>query len=293
MAEQNHLALLYLERYPQQAAAVLEASNAPPGEIVELLAALLDDVAAAVLSALTLTAAAVCLGALSDEVACRYLGHMPRRDAAAVVRLLPAERRSALLRQLSAPTRVQIELMLRQSVHHVGAWMDTNFQAVPQSSTVDALRRRLRGLERPVSELYLVDDSGRLAGVVHPARLYSATGSDAASAISHMPPATLHTVSSIAQALVAPAWSDADVLPVIDGREKLVGTIRHATLRAATKRQRDQNRGDAGSDYLALSNNLYVGLAEVLTTSIAKSPHGGPHVDVGNRRAGENGAPGT
>lgn len=291
MADESHLAVFYLENHPREAAEVLDAENAAPEDVAQLLAALPDAAAAKVLSALTVTAASACLAALSDANARRLLGYIPRREAAAIVRLLPSDRQSAVLRALPAASRVQIELMLRQSAHHVGAWMDTAFQAVPQASTVDALRRRLRRLERPVNELYLVDDAGRLAGVVHPTRLFQATGSAAAGTIAHMPAGKLRSGSSIQHALAEPAWRDADVLPVIDGREKLIGTIRHATLREAVWRDVDGDRGDAAGDYLALANNLYVALAEVLSTSIGKPPATGLRPPIGEQFVDRNGGP--
>ena len=66
------------------------------------------------------------------------------------------------------------------------------------------------------------------------------------------------------------AWRQMDCLPVVDRDGKLVGSIRHVSLRGAILQQRKNERDGRYNDYMSVANNLYVGLAEVLVTSIAK-----------------------
>ncbi len=268
MTDLDMLADLFLKRHPEEAAALLE--NSDPGDVAELISGLPQDRAVGILSVLSSNMAAGCLAKVKDETAADYLGLVARRSAAAILRRMPQERRDALLQLMSRATRLQLEVVLVQPMHRTGAWMDTSPSTAKEGTTVAAARRRLLKQATPGNELYVVDRDQRLSGVVHLHRLLAAEDVALIESIAEPPTSMLRVNASVENALKDLKWLEVDTLPVVDREDKLVGSIRHAALRKAASEQRNTTQSRDESDYLLMANNLYVGLAEVLATSIAR-----------------------
>ena len=268
MTELDSLADLFLKRHPVEAAALLE--NSDPSAVAELTSSLSEDRAVGLLSVLSSNTAASCLAQVSDETAAGYLGLMARRTAAAILRRMPQERREALLQLMSRPTRLQLEVILIQPMHRTGAWMDASPPTAKEGTTVASARKRLLKQATPVHELYVIDKNQQLSGVVPLHSLLAAEDVALVESIAQKPASVLRVNASVENALKDLKWLEIDTLPVVDREDKLVGTIRHAALRKAVSEQRNTTQISDDSDYLLMANNLYVGLAEVLATSIAR-----------------------
>jgi magnesium transporter len=273
-AEDGFLAELYLQRHPQEAVSVLERLDVQ--SIVTLIETLSDVQAAEVLARLRPEVSMSCLRQLSVERGAVYLAHMPRGAGVAALRRMRPERRDALLRACSAATRFQIEMVLRQPAHRVGAWIDASPASVEQGSTAQIARDRLSRQEPPASELYTVDPARRLLGVVPVSRLFALDPSDIVDSVAAPPPSVLRANLSIENAIEDPAWENVDRLPVVDRDGKLVGSIRHGTLRRAVAARLPAQPEQEVEDYIGLVNAMYVCMADALTTSIAKSASKAP-----------------
>lgn len=268
MSDPLVLARLFLARHPREAAAALEELDA--GAIVDLAESLSDDRVADLLTMLSPRVSADCLQRLATDRGVSVLGSLPRRDAAALLRRLPRRRREELLQAMPTATRLQLEVSLHQPTHRIGAWMDTDPLTIEAGATVQAARNRVRNRDTRVGDLYLVDGSRRLLGLVALHRLLSASARDPVEAVSQPVPGVLRAAASLEAAASEPAWQEVDALPVVDRENRLLGSLRHATLRQALAQGRDLKPDAGGENYLNMANNLYVGLAEVFTTSIAK-----------------------
>jgi len=268
MADPTYLAELYLQRHPREAATLLEGLET--SDVAELIATLDDDKATDLLLALSPTVAAAALHLMADDHLADYLGGMPRQEAANILRRLPRERRATVLQAMPAAARLQLEVILHQPAHRIGAWMDSHPFTLAPDTTVEAARRRLRGIDDPVSHIFLTDDDQKLLTIVPVSRLFAVRGSEPISMVAEPPQGMLRASTTIENALDNPAWRDVDCLPVVDRDGVLVGSIRHASLREAIAQQRKSETDNRSNDYMSVANNLYVGLAEVLVASIAR-----------------------
>lgn len=274
MTDIEPLAELFLRRHLRQAVTVLEACE--PDDVAALVAELDDDLGVDLLTAMPLPMAATCTTCLSDERAARLLLHMPRRRAAALLRQLPESRRSETLRAMPTATRLQLEMLLLEPSHRVGAWINTQPLVMAEDATIDQARRRLRRGGPPVTEVYVVDAGNGLIGLVPVSELFATTGSALLQSIAIAPPAVLRSGATVESALENPAWGDVDSLPVVNRSGHFVGTVRHAQLRQAILHRSARSVADDGDDYMSLANNVYVGLAEVFAGSISRPTRGAP-----------------
>ena len=208
---------------------------------------------------------------VDDDDAVAVLSAMARRKSASILRLVSHERRSAILQKMSAPTRIQLEVILLQPMHRVGAWMESHPLTLPRESTVESARRRIQRHPSAPGEFYVVDNDGHLIGIVPLSRLFNAADSALIETVAQPAKGILRASETVDSALAHTAWHEVDTLPVVDRAEKLVGSIRHAALRMAATQPRDAEAGEDSGDYVLLANNLYVGLAEILATSISKT----------------------
>ena len=268
MTDPTFLAALYLEKHPREAADLMGSFDLD--SIAELITALPDETVPDLLTSLLPAKAGAVVAKMSDADGARFLGMMKRREAASILRNMPRERRDALLETMSVPTRVQLDLVLHQPPHRVGAWVESVPFALARDTTVENARRRLRGAESAITELYILDEARHLVGVIPLFRLFSVAGGELVESIALPPAATLRANSGIETALENPAWTETDSLPVLDHDGVLVGTVRHAMLREALSRKGVVELDDRGEDYMGVANNLY-GLAEVLVTSIGRN----------------------
>ncbi|SLN63247.1 magnesium transporter MgtE N-terminal domain-containing protein [Oceanibacterium hippocampi] len=269
MSGRDALAELFLERHLQDAAAVAEECDAEA--IAAFAAELPEDRAVDLFSTLSAGVAAAAMEHVDDRLAVAFLGAMARRKAADILRRIAPERRASLLQGMSTATRLQLEVILLQPRHRVGAWMESHPMALPQTASVAVARRRLQRHPTTVSEIYVVDAGQKLVGVVPLSRLLTAGDEALLPAVAIPAKRTLRASASIESALEEPAWADLDTLPVVDRDGKLVGSVRHAALRVASEQPRAAGNDEDGGDYLLLANNVYVGLAAVLAASMAKA----------------------
>jgi predicted transcriptional regulator len=106
----------------------------------------------------------------------------------------------------------------------------------PASTESTVAEARTLEDDHRIPYLYIVDQEHRLVGVIHRRDL---DGADAEASLRSVMIDRLQTIPASAPlALVHEhvAWSDHDVLPVVDPRGAFIGVIRHRTLRATLLR---------------------------------------------------------
>lgn len=287
MAEHNPLAEHYVARHPQKAMAVLERFT--PADSAAFIDGLADDLAADLLSAMPPDQAAACLSVPPAGRVAMHLGNMPRRAAASILRRFTPERRSAVMAALAMATRMQIDLILHQPGHRIGAWIDARPPIAEAGGTVAAVRQRLGRAEAQGGELFLVDPAQRLQGVVPLVRLLAAAGDTLVESLAVPALGSLRANMTIETALQDPAWDDRDSLPVLDREGKLIGVVRHAVLRRAAVQERSARSEQPSGEYVSLANSVYVGLAEILATSIGRTDGNGPRPDGGETASRQGG----
>lgn len=245
MTKDAVLAELFVQRYPQKAAAVL--TGLPAADAAAALEETPAESAAELTMLMPPATVVACLQALPVDRAAYHLGNLPARTAVALLRQAPKDVQANLVRRLPRATRIQVEIMLQRPSHRVGAWVESRIATVAEDATVEAARRAVATSGVSGGDLYLVDAAQQLKSAV---------------------------------ALTDPAWELADVLPVVDQQKKLVGSVRHAVLRRAVAVDLQAATPAENDDYIRLADAVYVGMAEVLATSLLK-PRSEPRGDRG------------
>jgi Mg2+ transporter MgtE len=152
-----------------------------PADLAELVAQLSAPDRAAVLESLEPETAAEAVGELDPEMQAELLEDLPTQAAADILAELPpdeaadalaevsAERADELLGTLDTEEAENVRELMAHPEDTAGALMNTSFVALPAhltaQETIDALRR----LAPPAEEIYyvyVVDEAGRLAGVL-------------------------------------------------------------------------------------------------------------------------------
>lgn len=284
MDDRDPLIDLFIERHPRAAAAAL--GGVPSTDVGTFIDAVEPGHATALLSNMPIGSAAACLQTLPTDRAAFHLGNLSTRLSAALLKLVEPDLRNELLKNLPAATRIQIELVLRQPIHRLGAWIETQILAVRAGTTVEEFRRSISDGAWTDGDIYLVDEEGRLQGAVPPARLLALKSTlpvDLAARATH---SSLRANDTIESALNDPAWDLVDVLPVVDRNGTLLGSIRQTVLRRVMNREMASRQWAEPAEYMHLADTVYIGLAEVLATSISKPrpADAGPRTSRSGRR---------
>lgn len=235
------LTLAFLNAHPDRAARVLE--RLAGADAAELFVRIPARSGGPVLAAMLPPSAARVLAALQDTTAQALLTACGAQAAVAILRHVGEPLRTRLIEGLPTIIALASRLLLGALEDSIGGWIDPDIVVVPTDGTVgDALIRVRRGAETEATQLYVVDPSQRLVGVVELAALLRAAETTAIATLMRVPPAVLGAAMPLASAVADPGWDDAAVLPVVERGDRLLGVLRRSALRRALAQTR--GRGD-------------------------------------------------
>lgn len=140
-----------------------------PRRLAVLFRAMGDEWLAEIVAELDAGIAARLLRRLTDAQAADVLEEMPPDEAADVVGELRADDREDVLGEMEREEAADIRELLLYPPETAGGRMTTDFVALRESMTVDEALRHLRTVGQEaevVYYVYVVDDDGRLAGVI-------------------------------------------------------------------------------------------------------------------------------
>ncbi len=165
---------------------------------------------------------------LDEERAADILEEMAPDEAADLLQDLPEERREELVDLMQKDEAEDVEEILAYPEESAGGIMTTDFIAFPREITAQAAIDQLRQ-SKPDPELvyylYVVDDDGRLEGVISLRDLVVADPQTHLSEV--MDPHVLHVNATTDKEDVAALIAKYDLLalPVVDARRRLIGTV--------------------------------------------------------------------
>jgi magnesium transporter len=155
------------------------------------------------------------------------LQHLPPDDLADLIGDVPDDQRAQLMALLDRESKEELETLLKHAPDSAGGIMTTEFFALPHNLTVEEAIQNIRSREdvEMVFYLYLVDEAGKLVGVVSLRQLLIAR------------PGTL--LHSIMNRRVIKVTTDTDqvrvamlvdkyhllAMPVVDAEDVLVGMV--------------------------------------------------------------------
>jgi sporulation protein YlmC with PRC-barrel domain/CBS domain-containing protein len=158
--------------HPSDIADILE--DLAPAEREAVLRTLDEEVAAETLEEVEPKLQKSLVQALDSETAAGIVEEMDPSAAADLLAELPEERSEAILEEMDPEERQEVKDLLEFRENSAAGRMTTEYVAVPQSGTVADAIRALRGFEgdpETITEVYLIDSTEILKGVVPLARL--------------------------------------------------------------------------------------------------------------------------
>ncbi len=257
----DQVATAFAAAHPEDAARLLE--RADPVEASALLASLPAPVAAEAYGALGPSPAAACAAALPDEVLAAMIEAMPLDGAGAALRCVEPSRRALVLALLGGERRDQLRAVLAYPGNTAGALADPLVLALPDDMTVAVAQRQLRGSRRHLFYyLYVVTRDRTLVGALAIPELMAARPKETLANVMTRDLVRLDAHTDLDTVAVHPAWQHYDALPVADAAGRLLGAIRHKTIR---RMNRTQGRPMVAT-IVGLSEAYWAGIAGVLAS---------------------------
>lgn len=270
MPDKLILAQQFVENYPQAAARALEElTTSTAASFIDTVP---DKNSARLLASMLPYYAAKCVSYLSADAAGRYLGDLEPRAIANILRHTPEETRLVVLSKLPHHLRTRVAIILNYSQAMVGAWIEPTVLALPLNRTVGEAKSRL-GEEAYVDfhRLYVLSEDHRVVGFVRLSDLFRYPDYSSLSDCLEPIAQTLRASTSLDRAIEDNFWTETDYIPVVDRRDRFLGVLRYADLRRAQSRPRSAAaaEGDISSGFMDLAESCYLGMANVMNTSLA------------------------
>jgi len=212
--------------HPSDIADILE--DLAPAEREAVLRTLDEEVAAETLEEVEPRLQKSLVQALDSETAASIVEEMDPSAAADLLAELPEERSEAILDEMDPEEREEVKELLEFRENSAAGRMTTEYVAVPRSATVADGIRALRGFEgdpETITEIYLIDETEVLYGVVPLARLVLARPETRLEVLSE--PRMISCRADQHENEVAELFDKYNLraLPVVDGSDHLVGVV--------------------------------------------------------------------
>ena len=250
------LAAQFVERYPEDAARVLE--EADPEVVAKLLQAVPAEAGAALLRAMSPHTSAGGLARLASGEAAEVVAHLPLELAAALSLRLGSGTRGALLGALPGRVSVPLRLMLRFPPGSVGSLIDPRVVAVRSTTRIgEAAEIARRAPELLRKYLYVLDEAQHLTGVVDARHCLLGDPERAIGTLERRDPVSLRARATIREARLNSAWERFPILPAVDHRGVFLGIVRRVSLFRAIAAERDEEPRGSLSDLALALAELY------------------------------------
>ncbi len=224
------LSTAFAASHPAEAARVLEELE--PEERGRFLTRCDPATAGVVLRAMVPFDAARSLESMPVAAAASVLAGLQIEEAAGLLRVTSPGGSEELLEALGPEVAVPLGFLLRYPEGSAGSLMDTQVVAVPGTITVAGAVERVRRDPRGILYyLYVIDDQGRLEGVVTIRELLAADPRVPIATVARKDVARLNPRTRAATVVAHPKWRDVHALPVADDAGRLIGVLRYGTLR--------------------------------------------------------------
>ncbi len=278
MADAEILTHAYLDAHPADAARVLEQLSA--GEAAALLEQVPARLGAPVLAAMLPSTAGQCLREAEPARAAMLLAATNVPAAASILRYVPERQRMAFLEMLPTAHALACRALLGFPEDAVGACVNPQIVALaPDVRARDALETIRARKGAAAGPVYVVDAQRRPVGQVEVATLLRAGEHERLDQLTFPVTPPLAALMSIAGALRDPVWQDADVVPVTDRGDGLVGVVqRRDLLRAAQARRTPNEPAEQTLTGLLAAGywQTVSGLLEVIVAALIAAPRRRP-----------------
>lgn len=246
MTARKELAVDYLRRHPELAAAQLE--QWPVEQSAAILGAVPARIAGPVFQFLLPPYASRCIDLLPTTTITAIVHQLPKVRAALLLRGIDEGRREAVLEHLPALAAGAIRLSLNYPQSSVGAWTDSRTLTLRDSFTVAEAKRRVLNWSGFVSDrIFLTDEHNQLAGWVSLTDVLQSPDRSRITEFNHGIAQPIRARAELEDVRDHPDWIDHLDRPVINRRKEIVGSLTSKTFREAMVLSRDSQAGSAAS----------------------------------------------
>ncbi|NNM34332.1 MAG: magnesium transporter [Gemmatimonadetes bacterium] len=256
----RELASALIAQQPDDAAQIME--RAAESDIAKILDRQSSERADSILRRLSPEKAAGALAQLGEEQTRQVLALMPIHRSSALLARLDESTRSLNVAMADPTTPRNLQELSQYPPGSAGSLMDPRVTAFRPSTTVGEAMRRLRALQSPrLQSLFLIDEEGRLTGVVPLQSLVLASRKDPLEAHATSPSAAAQATWQREAVLEELEHHQVGSLPVVDFDGRLVGVLRQDELLRTAQQQAAASivsMVGAGREERALSSPFFV-----------------------------------
>jgi magnesium transporter len=226
----------YLDKFPDEAARAMEHLSLR--DVVALLASHSAPLAGRALQQLTPDLAADVLGALEPDAFRGLLAMLEPVRAASLLARLDPEQRAERLDLLDGAQAKEIRDLMHYRPETAGAVMDARIVTFRADATVKEALTKLRAQRgRPVADVFVVGDDGRLAGALPLQDLAVAEPSVRIESLRLRVPVSVQATTSREEVVEVFERGIGTTIPVVDFEDRPVGVIRNDVLVAAAQQE--------------------------------------------------------
>jgi len=223
-----------LRQYPAEAAVHLERMR--PREVGAVLERVEPLVAADVLRRLRGDRAAPIAAELTEPAASRLLGALEPMTAAAILARLDDAQRESRLEKLEPALSRELRELMAYPAGVAGSIMNPRVPGFRGEVTAREALSQLRASRAHVSDIFIVDSDGKLAGSVSLQELALAETGTRLEDIMSLAPARVQALAPHDELTAIAEDRRVSSLAVVDVSDRLLGVISYAELLAATQR---------------------------------------------------------
>lgn len=239
MSDANLLSLVFLEKRPRAAAALLQDFN--PEDCAAFLQDVPLEILVPVIDGMASWPAARTLSLLPVAVTADVLRELPDAESETLLRLMDSEQRNAVMAHMPAATAQGFANKLAFPISTVGAWMDTAVPRFTLDSSVDHCLDLVKRRQTHLGGIVLVvDDGQRLVGLAEVEKLLTSEGNAPLAGLLNTRIQPLSARATLWEVEQHEGWTLFPSLPVVDRNNTLLGALTHSALRAGTSRSADQ-----------------------------------------------------
>lgn len=238
MSDTTHdvLTRAFVDQFPAEVANALESAEVT--EAAGFLASLDAARAASVIEHLSEQLAADCLVGLDDHELAGVAPLLDLSKAAILLSRLEPDLRERKLAAIDSALAAELRDMISFPPNSAGYVMDTRVHAFrPDSQVRDVINRLRQAGDEDVGDVLTVDRAGKLLGLVTIAKLALAEPRQRLEHLVKGPPPRVQAMAPREDVVALFDVGHFDALPVVDGRDRLLGIIRHDAIVQAVKEE--------------------------------------------------------
>ena len=271
MSEIPQLSLNFVTKHPREAARILEQLA------VEDTAAFLErippELGSRLLNMMAPQYTGQCFLNLNPELSATLMGGMKSTSTLSMLRNIPTVTFDSFMKLLSEDKKTLLKKRLTFPTNTIGAWMDSDSPAVPETSLVGDIRRSFRSSKNfPEYGPCVVKADGTIAGLLTLASLAAAKDGGKVSKIMTMDFKSILDRDSLQSAASLTDWNRFDALPVTSRSGKFVGMLTHKNLHNGLSFSTGEDSSKAADSVLEDCVTAYTSTLSWLVQTALSSP---------------------